>query len=149
MFVLYVMAINTFILRKEYIMIKLFITSVIILIFTLSCSETKDPVASVSHETGWLDPISNVFHAGKVQTVGALSCRSCHGEKTENGIEYSFCFECHQNYPEVSYPHTFNWMTFDNPSSHGAFVITHPNSLTCYQCHTGTHTQDISCNDCH
>ena len=120
-----------------------------VLVSINSCSETKTPVASVSHETGWLEPTSNLFHAQKVAVSGAESCRSCHGENVDLGESGSFCIECHADYPIVTFPHTADWTAFNNPNSHGNHVRTNETGLTCNNCHSGEHSIGRPCTACH
>lgn len=115
----------------------------------LSCSKTAEPLSSVSHQTGWLDPASDVFHADKVAVSGAVSCRACHGQDADKGTEGSFCVDCHKNYPDVSYPHPETWVSFQTTSSHASFIKAHENNLTCNKCHNGSNPHAPACSSCH
>lgn len=128
---------------------KLLIMILLSTFIVIGCSETKDPLSSVAHENGWTNPESQLFHANKVRTIGAVSCRACHGEQVDKGVEGSFCIACHKDYPDVSYPHGGDWTEFDNPNSHGQFIQNHANNLTCNYCHSGDQAIAISCDSCH
>lgn len=126
-------------------------TLIIFLIISIlfSCSESKSPVASVSHEEGWTEINSETFHASKVQIVGAVSCRSCHGKEIEQGVAGTFCIDCHQNHPNATFPHKEGWNSFDDPNSHGDYVKANGLNLTCNKCHTGDYAIARSCDYCH
>ncbi len=130
-------------------MIRLTIALMSVFLLLISCSQLKEPLASVSHEDGWLEPTSEIFHADKVEVSGALSCRACHGTEVDSGKDGTFCVNCHKNYPDVSYPHNEKWLSFETASSHGAFIKTHANSLTCNNCHNSSNPQAPGCDNCH
>ena len=96
------------------------ITSIlgIIVILLAACSSDKNPLASTAHEDGWMDVTSTVFHASKVETIGAVTCRSCHGVNTDSGESGTFCVDCHDKNGDASYPHPTGWAEFDNSESH-------------------------------
>ncbi len=130
-------------------MIRLTIALMSVFLLLISCSKLKEPLASVSHEEGWLDATSDVFHAEKVAVSGALSCRSCHETDADSDADGSFCVSCHSDYPDVSYPHPDAWLSFDNTASHGAFIQAHPGNLTCNNCHNDSNPQAPGCENCH
>ena len=120
----------------------------LIIILLEACSSEKNPLASTAHDDGWMDVNSTVFHAAKVQTVGAVSCRSCHGFNTDSGESGTFCIDCHSRTDNASYPHPPGWAEFDNSKSHGAFIQTH-DVLTCNKCHGGQNCIATGCESCH
>ena len=129
---------------------KLPLYFIVFMVFVLLefCSSEKTPLASTAHEDGWLDVNSNVFHAAKVQTIGAVSCRSCHGINTDSGENGTFCMDCHNQTDDASYPHPPGWAEFDSTVSHGTFVQNH-DALTCNKCHGGENGIATGCESCH
>ena len=129
---------------------KLFLYFILFIVIALleACSSEKTPLSSTAHEDGWMDINSTVFHADKVQTIGAVSCRSCHGINTDNGESDTFCMDCHNQTNDASYPHPPGWVEFDNSASHGTFIQNH-DELTCNKCHGGDNSIAIGCESCH
>jgi len=120
------------------------------MIFSLfqACSSEKTPLASTAHEDDWMDVNSTAFHAAKVQTIGVVSCRSCHGTNTDSGENGTFCMDCHNETGDASYPHPPGWAGFDSTISHGSFYQVH-DELTCNKCHGGENRIAIGCESCH
>jgi hypothetical protein len=119
-------------------------------VLLISCSEDKTPLESVSHEEGWTNPSSEVFHAKKVTISGAVSCRSCHGEDVDSRKMDTFCQDCHEAHPNATYPHRYDWNIIGDPDNHANYLKTAAGESNCISCHGGSASAlASSCSRCH
>jgi len=122
----------------------------VFLLMIFACSEDKTPLESVSHEEGWVNPSSEVFHANKVVISGALSCRSCHGENVDSGAMDTFCQDCHKNHANATYPHRHDWNIIGDSDNHANYLKQGLGQSDCNSCHSsGSNSLASSCSRCH
>jgi len=123
---------------------------ILALITLIACSTDKTPIESVTHEEGWSEVNSEVFHAQKVVLNGAVSCRSCHGENVDSGQEDTFCQDCHKDHLNATYPHRNDWNIIGDPDNHASYLNTKTVEPNCISCHGGTSSSIArACSSCH
>ncbi|RPI01727.1 MAG: hypothetical protein EHM72_05820 [Calditrichaeota bacterium] len=112
--------------------------------FIASCSQDNIPLPSKSHSDQWINPESGDFHGVKVVTIGANSCKSCHGSDYSGGKSGKSCHRCHANFP-----HPSQWLTPESDQFHGNDIRNNNWSMTeCKKCHGDDYRGGSSASSC-